>query len=273
MRLHILAVTVAALQFVAHPAAAQDLSRHFQGITGTFVLLDGQTGAFTRWNAARADQRFAPCSTFKIPNTAILLETGAAPDPEFVVKYDPALKASRDAWRQDHTLRSAYRDSVLWYYHGAVAKGRPVGGNAPGEAVRLWQRRHRPAASPTTPRSGSTARCASRPNEQVAFLKRLHENRLGLSERTARLTREIMIAEETPQGTLRAKTGACHPDGEGEVTLWYVGYVEKPARRLVLRARARRQGLRSADGAARPEGAGDPGRPRRPAVIAGASRG
>ncbi len=45
------------------------------------MLLDGQTGAFTRWNAARADQRFAPCSTFKIPNTAILLETGAAPIP------------------------------------------------------------------------------------------------------------------------------------------------------------------------------------------------
>ena len=90
--------------------------------TGTFVLLDGQTGAFTRWNAARADQRFAPCSTFKIPNTAILLETGAAADPEFVVKYDPALKASREAWRQDHTLRSAYRDSVLWYYHALSKK-------------------------------------------------------------------------------------------------------------------------------------------------------
>ena len=86
------------------------------------MLLDGQTGAFTRWNAARADQRFAPCSTFKIPNTAILLETGAATDPEFVVKYDPALKASREAWRQDHTLRSAYRDSVLWYYHALSKK-------------------------------------------------------------------------------------------------------------------------------------------------------
>ncbi len=87
----------------AMPAAGQDLSKHFQGIDGTFVLLDGQTGAFTRWNAARADRRFAPCSTFKIPNTAILLETGAAADPEFVVKYDPALKASREAWRRRTT--------------------------------------------------------------------------------------------------------------------------------------------------------------------------
>jgi beta-lactamase class D len=102
----------------AVPAAGQDLSRHFQGIEGTFVLLDGQTGAFTRWNPGRADQRFAPCSTFKIPNTAILLETGAAPDPEFVVKYDPALNASREAWRKDHTLRSAYQDWLLCNYRG-----------------------------------------------------------------------------------------------------------------------------------------------------------
>ena len=66
-------------------------------------------------------------------------------------------------------------------------------------------------------------------NEQVAFLKRLHENRLGLSERTARLTKGIMIAEQRPEGILRAKTGACNPAGDGQVTLWYVGYVEKPA--------------------------------------------
>ena len=212
----------------AAPAAAQDLSRHFQGITGTFVLLDGQTGAFTRWNAARADQRFAPCSTFKIPNTAILLESGAATDPEFVVKYDPALKASREAWRKDHTLRTAYRDSVLWYYHALSKKA-----GLPAEARLVKQFAYGNADT-----SGSVTddgpfwidgslRISA--NEQVAFLKRLHENRLGLSERTTRLTKDIMIAEERPEGILRAKTGACNPAGDGQVTLWYVGYVEKPA--------------------------------------------
>ena len=161
MRLLILAVTALGL-FIARPAAAQDLSRHFQGIEGTFVLLDGQTGAFTRWNAARADQRFAPCSTFKIPNTAILLETGAAADPEFVVKYDPALKASREAWRQDHTLRSAYRDSVLWYYHALSKKA-----GLPAEARLVKQFGYGNAdtsggVAGDASRSGSTARCASR---------------------------------------------------------------------------------------------------------------
>ena len=226
--MRLLALAVAALGLIAHPAAAQDLSRHFQGIEGTFVLLDGQTGAFTRWNAARADKRFAPCSTFKIPNTAILLETGAAPDPEFLVKYDPALKASREAWRKDHTLRSAYKDSVLWYYHALSRKA-----GMPAEARLVKQ-----FAYGNTDTGGGVS--GERPfwidgslrisaNEQVAFLKRLHENRLGLSERTARLTKEIMIAEQRPEGILRAKTGACNPAGDGQVTLWYVGYVEKPA--------------------------------------------
>jgi len=230
VRSHVRACLLLSATLSAAPAgaAAQDLSRHFQGIDGTFVLLDGRTGAVTRWNAPRADQRFAPCSTFKIPNTAILLETGAAPDPEFVVAYDPALKASREAWRHDHTLRSAYRDSVLWYYHALARKA-----GMPAE-TRLVQQFGYGNADPRGGVAGprpfwidGTLRISA--NEQVAFLQRLHDDRLGLSPRTASLTKDIMVAERTPQATLRAKTGACHPDGEAQVTLWYVGYVEKPA--------------------------------------------
>ena len=225
------------------------------------MLLDGQTGAFTRWNAARADQRFAPCSTFKIPNTAILLETGAATDPEFVVKYDPALKASREAWRKDHTLRSAYRDSVLWYYHALSKKA-----GLPAEARLVKQFGYGNADT-----SGGVAgerpfwidgSLRISPNEQVAFLKRLHENRLGLSERTTRLTKEIMIAEQTPRGHPAGQDRRL-PSGRRRRGHALVRRLRREAgRRLVLRARARRQGLRSADGAARPQGARDPRRPR-----------
>ena len=212
----------------AVPAAGQDLSRHFQDIDGTFVLLDGQTGRYTRWNDARAARRFAPCSTFKIPNTAILLETGAAADAEAVVRYDPALKASRDAWRRDHTLRSAYRESVLWYYHALAKK---AGMPAVARLVKQF-------AYGNEDTSGGVG--GARPfwidgtlrisaNEQVAFLQRLRDGTVGLSPRSDALTKEIMIAEQTPAGTLRAKTGACQPQGDGQVTTWYVGYVEKPA--------------------------------------------
>jgi beta-lactamase class D len=211
----------------AAPAAAQDLARHFDGIDGTFVLLDGNTGAVTRWNAARAGRRFAPCSTFKIPNTAILLETGAAPDTDVVVRYDPALKASRDAWRRDHTLRSAYRESVLWYYH---ALARQAGLPAVSRLVQRFGYGNGDTSGGLDRGPfwiDGTLRISA--DEQVAFLQRLHDHRLGLSDRTSSLTKDLMVAERRPEGTLRAKTGACHPAGDAQVTLWYVGYVEKPA--------------------------------------------
>jgi beta-lactamase class D len=211
----------------AVPAAGQDLATHFQGIDGTFVLLDGRTGRSTRWNEARAATRFAPCSTFKIPNTAILLETGAAADAGTLVRYDPAWKASRDVWRQDHTLQSAYRESVLWYYHalarkaGLAAVTRLVTQFAYGNADTSG------GLDGTRPFwVDGTLRISA--DEQVGFLQRLHENRLGLSDRTVRLTKEIMVAEQSPAGTLRAKTGACRPEGDPQVAVWYVGYVEKP---------------------------------------------
>ena len=222
MRSLLFAALVAAM---AVPAAAQDLRRHFEGIDGTFVLLDGRTGRYTRHDPARAAERFAPCSTFKIPNTAILLEKGAAPDPEFVVPYDPALKASREAWAKDHTLRTAYRDSVLWYYHALAKK-------AGLDAETRWVKQLGYGNADTSGGVGGarpfwidgSLRISA--DEQVAFLQRLRNDGLGLSPRTARLTKAIMIAEQTPEWTLRAKTGACQPTGK-PATVWYVGYVEK----------------------------------------------
>lgn len=63
-------------------------------------------------------------------------------------------------------------------------------------------------------------------DEQAKFLRRFYEGRLGLSERTTTLTKEIMVDEETPARRLSAKTGACRPQDE-QTSNWYVGYVEK----------------------------------------------
>jgi beta-lactamase class D len=208
-------------------APAPDLARHFAGIDGTFVLLDGSTGQYVRHNPERAARRFAPCSTFKIPNTAILLETGAAAGPEHVVPYDPALAQRNPDWARDHTLRSAFAASALWYYQ-ALARAAGLA------AETAWVRRFSYGNADT---SGGldgppfwvdgTLRISA--DEQVAFLRRLHDGQLGLSERTTRLTREIMRAEQTPSWRLSAKTGACRPKGE-DVSLWYVGWVERADR-------------------------------------------
>ena len=230
------------LLVVSAPVQAQDLSRHFQGIDGTFVLLDAQTGRFVRHDAARAERRFAPCSTFKVPNTAILLETGAAPDADFVVRYDPALKASREAWRQDHTLATAYRDSVLWDYHALARKaGLPA-------VTRLVQQFDYGNADTSGGVAGArpfwidgTLRISA--NEQIAFLQRLRDGPARALAAHRRLTKEIIVAEQTPAGTLRAKTGACQPGRRaGHDVVRRLR--RKASRRLVICPRDGRQGLR-----------------------------
>jgi hypothetical protein len=47
------------------------------GVVGTFVLLNESRGELPGCNQARAEQRFSPASTFKIPNSLIGLSLGA----------------------------------------------------------------------------------------------------------------------------------------------------------------------------------------------------
>lgn len=204
--------------------AARDLSGYFAGLNGSFVLLDAANGRYLRYNADRADTGFAPCSTFKIPNTAILLESNTARDPAHTLAYDSSLNEPTQ-WARDFDLQSAFKASAMWYYRqmaqvlGLESQQRFLEqfgyGNADvsgGLQAPFW--------------IDGSLRIS--PNEQVEFLRAFYEERLGLSERTTRLTKEIMLAEETPGWRLSAKTGACQPDGE-DTSNWYVGYVEKNA--------------------------------------------
>lgn len=101
-----------------------ELPRFFEGIDSndaTFVVLEGQGEKnSTKYNAARAGQRFIPASTFKIPNTIIALELGIADNKDFTLPYDSLAPRGEgfwsSVWSQDHTLQSAINHSVYWYY-------------------------------------------------------------------------------------------------------------------------------------------------------------
>jgi beta-lactamase class D len=202
-----------------------DLAHYFTGLDGTFVLLNGKTNQYIRYNTARANQRFAPCSSFKIPHTALLLESGVAPDANYSVQYDPAYKQPKRL-AQDFTLAGAFKASALWYYQVLAQRAgmateqrfmRQFGYGNQDTHTGLKE------IGQTFWVDGSLRISA---NEQVRFLKRFYEGKLGLSDRTTRITKEIMLAEETPRYRLSAKTGACQPTGE-QTSIWYVGYVER----------------------------------------------
>src|SRR5690606_40752552 len=64
---------------------------------GTLVVLDAQTGRRHVYDPVRAAERFLPASTFKVYNSLVALETGAAPDVDSVFAWD-GVERSIDAW-------------------------------------------------------------------------------------------------------------------------------------------------------------------------------
>jgi len=205
-------------------AGPPDLARHFDGVDGAFVLLNGKTGQYTRYNPQRAGRRFPPCSTFKIPNSAIALETGAAFDPGFTLPYDPRLNLDNPDWARDHSMRSAFAVSAVWYYQEMA---RRIGADRMAKYLRQFQYGNEDISGGLTRFwLGASLRISA--NEQVDFLRRFYEGRLGLSDRATRLVKETMVVDHGPGWTLSGKTGGCRAEGE-DFALWYVGYIETQA--------------------------------------------
>ena len=97
-----------------------DLVRFFNNVEGTFVLSNTETARTVCHNQERARTRFLPASTYKIPNTLIALETGVATGSNFPMAWDSTIAPRQpwwpEIWNQDHTLRTALTNSVVWYY-------------------------------------------------------------------------------------------------------------------------------------------------------------
>src|SRR6185503_18189573 len=91
------------------------LKARFGDADGCFVLLDVAHSQYVRVNAARCATRFSPCSTFKIPNSLIGLETGVIEDADYMIAWDKIVR-DRPEWNKTHTLRTAMENSVVWYY-------------------------------------------------------------------------------------------------------------------------------------------------------------
>jgi len=211
-------------------AEAQNLDRVFGNTKGAFVLYDLRNNRYVRHNEPRCRRRFTPASTFKIPNTLIGIETGVVRGADFVIPWNrqkypnegrPAI-APFVHWWQEHTLRSAMKYSVLWYYIeiaervGAqrmqkyVRQFRYGNGDTSGGIDQFWR--------------NSTLRISA--DEQVDFLQRFYTGKLNVSGRSTEIVKDILLLEQAATYKLSGKTGAAPLDNGGTLA-WFVGYLER----------------------------------------------
>jgi beta-lactamase class D OXA-2 len=204
----------------AEPATERaDWKKHFQGARakGTIVVIDERSssrGAFV-YNATRANERYSPASTFKIPHTLFALQEGAVRDEFQIFKWDGVRRAF-SGHNQDQDLRSAMRFSTLWVYQQFAQK---IGDS---QARKYLSSIDYGNADPTTPTGDYWVDGNLRISavEQIAFLQKLYRNQLPFSGEHQRLVKDLMVNEADYEWILRAKTG-----WEGRYG-WWVGWVE-----------------------------------------------
>lgn len=212
------------------------------GYRGTFVLLDPASETLViaepppePGQTARAETGYIPASTFKIPNTLIALETKVASGPEFALAWD-GVEREIDEWNRDHTLSTAFSNSVVWFYQELA---RRIGAESMQRWLDALDYGNRDIGGGID-RFWLDGALRISPREQVEFLRRLHEGTTPLSPATVTMMLdEIMIDERRDDGTIiRAKTGWAraqdfpNPDPsvigfEGDLG-WFVGSVERP---------------------------------------------
>jgi beta-lactamase class D len=210
----------ATLPSTASSETQPELEKYFDGQPGTFVLVDLKRDHILRYNPDRAAQRFLPASTFKILNSLISLETGVIPHENTVIKWD-GTSYDVPAWNQDHTMRTAIANSVVWYYQELA---RRVGKERMQTYVdAAGYGNHDISGNIDSFWLDGALRISA--DEQVEFLKRFYQNELPFAQRNLDIVKDILVLEKTPVSQLSGKTGT---QLRVKPTInWFVGYVEK----------------------------------------------
>lgn len=192
-----------------------DVDEFFTDHDGTFILRDMKKDKTFVYNNDRANQRFAPQSTFKIPNSLIGLQVGAV-DDEYDIKYWDGVTREIEIWNQDHTLGSAMRYSVVWYYQ---AMARDIGENRMKEWIQNISYGNQDISGGIDQFWLSSSLKIS-PIEQADFMEELYKENLPFDKDVMKTVKRMMIQAEGDDYTVYGKTG------QGSGLGWFVGFIE-----------------------------------------------
>ncbi|BAY20283.1 peptidoglycan glycosyltransferase [Calothrix sp. NIES-2100] len=215
-------VTAADATIVA--VTTPNLGRHFQklGLEGSILIYDLKNNRTYEHNPQRNATAMVPASTFKIFNSLVALETGILPNDVAILTWD-GIHREIDAWNQDTNLRQAFQNSTVWFYQVLARRSGYERMQQFIDKVGYGNRQIGTAAD--IDRFWLQGPLKITPKEQINFLQRLYQGDLPFSKRTMELVKDIMVREQTPDYTLRGKTGWL-TSSKPEIG-WFVGYLEQ----------------------------------------------
>ena len=209
-----------------------------------FLLFELGVGEVRRNPSAACRTAISPASTFKVPHALAALDSGVVTGPSETFAYDGKSEGP-DAWRRDHTLATAMRYSVVWYFQRIAQR---LGADREREYLkRLAYGNMDSTSGLTTFWLGESLQVT--PEQQVRFWVSLYTSKLPVSERAMEQVRAMLVQ---PAGTIvnasgahpflnpwpadaivSAKTGAV-TDKSGRAVRWLAGHVTRGNRSFVF---------------------------------------
>lgn len=205
----------------------EDLGRHFGGYTGSFVLYDEDRDQYIIYNEAQSEKRLSPCSSFKIYNSLIGLETGVLDQEDvFTLEKWDGTNYTIPAWNKDQTLASATRDSVVWYFQKLASR---IGHDRMQEYLdRLDYGNRDISGGQTTFWLRSSLKISAM--EQVEMLKLISSENSPFSSGNLAIVKRNITVSDTNGVRLMGKTGSGYENNKW-VLGWFVGMVERDGKR------------------------------------------
>jgi beta-lactamase class D len=223
-------IAVFSVFLMLQPSAAADNFKQIDmsGFFGkyknsAFVIYNCSTGKYYIHNLEYAQKRFSPCSSFKILNSLIGLETGVIKNENHVIEWD-GKDGRLKIWNQDHTLASAIKNSVVWYYQ-ALAGG--VGEKRMKKFVEAAEYGNMDISGGLTKfwLHGPEGTLKISALEQVEFLKKFVDEKLPFSAKNIRIVKKIIELQAGENYSLSGKTGSGMENGR-HVCGWFAGTVK-----------------------------------------------
>jgi beta-lactamase class D len=221
----ILAISFTAMTSVnaAEIMIRDDLGTHFKGFTGTFVMYDPSNNKYIVYNERQSRKSLSPCSTFKIYNSLIGLETGVLnqEDANTVIKWN-GIKHDIQNWNRDHTLATATQESVVWYFKKLATR---IGEERMKNYIdEIGYGNRDISGGLTTFWLQSSLRISAM--DQVALLNKLYLGNLPFSPANVEIVKKNITLSDNAGIRFMGKTGSGFQAGKWTLG-WFVGFVEQ----------------------------------------------
>jgi len=195
-------------------------------LEGCFGLFDNGSGHFTIYNMDRfRDSAYLPCSTFKIVNSLIGLETGRVKDSATVIPWN-GIASRFPAWDKDLSMQQALTASAVpWFRELARRIGK--------DTMQHWldtlgyaSRYKRAVIGNNLDTFWLDNSVKITADEQLGLMKKLYFEQLPFQQRTQRLVAAMLKREENANYSLSYKTGWGTTDRNHSLG-WIEGWIEE----------------------------------------------